>query len=142
MLVRFQGFPVVHSVTEDLVDDLFGGFMNRNWGLDRAASPALDVMENNNELVVVAEVPGVKKEDVKVTLHDGLLTITGERKQHGVPEEARWHRRETEAGTFTRSLELPVAVNSSAVSAELKEGILRIVVPKAEEARPREIRVN
>jgi HSP20 family protein len=99
-------------------------------------------MENSHEFVVVAELPGVKKEDVKVTLQDGVLTVSGERKQKAVPEESRWHRTEIESGEFHRSIELPTAVDAPAVSAELKDGILRIVVPKAEEARPREITVK
>jgi HSP20 family protein len=142
MFVRFERFPVVHSMDSGVVDDLFGDNLNRRWGSARVAAPALDVAENNNELIIVAEIPGVQKEDVKVTIHDGVLAISGERKQRGLPDDSRWQRTETEAGVFSRSLELPVAVNASAVSAELKDGILRVVAPKAEEARPREIKVN
>jgi HSP20 family protein len=141
MLVRFERFPLVHSATAESVNDLFSGFLAPGWSFGRPA-PALDVLESDNELVVVAELPGVKKEEVKVQINDGVLTISGERKERGASEESRWHRAETESGAFSRSLELPVAVNASAVSAELKDGILRIVIPKAEEARPREIRVN
>jgi len=142
MIVRFERFPVVQSLPGEVVEDLLGDFIDRRWGSRRATVPALDMMENSSELIIVAELPGVTKEDAKVTLQNGVLTISGERKPRGLPEESRWHRTETEAGTFSRSLELPMAVNASAVTAELKDGILRIVIPKAEEARPREIRVN
>ncbi len=141
MVVQFRP-AVFHSTGGSLVDDLFGGIVSRGWDYERAALLPLDVVENGNELVVLAEVPGVTKEDLKVTLHDGVLTISGEKKQPALPDEAQRHRTERESGAFSRSLELPSAVNGSAVSAELKDGILRVVIPKAEEARTREIRVN
>jgi HSP20 family protein len=142
MFVRFESLPLVESMPADFVDDLFGGWLSGGWNPRRSAFPALDLAENSRELIVVAELPGVKKEDVKVTLQDGVLTISGERKEKALPEESRWHRTEIESGEFHRSLELPMAVDASAVAAELKDGILRIVVPKAEEARPREIKVK
>jgi HSP20 family protein len=142
MYVRFESLPLVESTPADFVDDLFGGWLARSWSPRLSPLPALDLMENSREFVVVAELPGVKKEDVKVTLQDGVLTVSGERKQKAVPEESRWHRTEIESGEFHRSIELPTAVDAPAVSAELKDGILRIVVPKAEEARPREITVK
>lgn len=140
MLVQFERFPMFSPMRESFVDDMFGSFLTK--GRSSSMVPSLDVSESADDLVIVAELPGVAKDDVKVTLHDGVLTISGEKKKADVPEGSRRHRVERVSGTFTRSLELPVPVNASAVSAEMKDGILRIVVPKAEEARPREIRVN
>jgi HSP20 family protein len=142
MLVRIESLPLGESMPRDFVDDLFGGWLAGNWFPQRTAFPALDLAESSRELVVMAELPGVKKEDVRVTLQDGVLNISGERHQKTLPEESRWHRTEVESGKFHRSVELPTAVDESAVSAELKDGILRIVVPKAEEVRPREIKVK
>jgi HSP20 family protein len=141
VLVRFERFPIP-AVSTGVVEDLFADFLRGSEFFDAGSVPALDLAENDNELVVVAEIPGVKKDDVKVTLDDGILTISGERKQAGLPEGARWHRTERSAGSFSRSLTLPVPVNASAISAELKDGILRIALPKADEAKPREIRVQ
>ncbi len=140
MLVQFERFPMFSQMGERFLDDMFGGFQTK--GRNSAMVPSLDISESANELVILAELPGVAKDEVKVTLHDGVLTISGEKKQADMPEGSRRHREERASGTFSRSLELPVPVNASAVSAEMKDGILRIVVPKAEEARPREIRVN
>ncbi len=142
MLVHFGRIPVYRSFPDSLVDDLFGSFLSGDRDVPQSALLPLDVAESGAEVVVVAELPGVEKDDIKVTLEDGVLTISGEKKVPGLPDEARRHRAERGSGKFSRSLALPAAVNASAVSAELKNGILRIVVPKAEEARPREIRVN
>lgn len=142
MLVQFGRFPVHESLADTLVDDLFGSFLTGRRDVEPARLLPLDVAENANELVVIAELPGVKRDQIKVTLQDGVLTVAGEKPLPGMPDDGRRHRAERVSGRFSRSLELPAAVDSSAVSAELKDGILRIVIPKAEEARPREIRVN
>ncbi len=142
MLVHFGRFPVYRSIPDGLVDDLFAGFVAGDREVPQSTLLPLDVAENGDEVVVVAEIPGVKKDDIKVMLQDGVLTISGEKKAAGLPDDARRHRAERDSGKFSRSLALPAAVNASAVSAELKDGILRVVIPKAEEARPREIRVN
>lgn len=132
MVVEFRP-ALFQPMSDSLIDDFFGA---------RTNLLPLDLSENGDELVVLAEVPGVKKEEIKVTLHNGVLTISGEKKQPEFPDGTQRHRAERESGAFSRSLELPAAVNGSAVSAELKDGILRVVIPKSEEARPREIRVN
>lgn len=142
MLVHFGGFPVLRSIPDSLVDDLFGSFLTSDWEVSQSTLLPLDVAESDSEVVVLAELPGVKKDDIRVTLQEGVLTISGEKKVPDMPDEAHRHRAERGFGKFSRSLALPAAVNGSAVSAELKNGILRVVIPKSEEARPREIRVN
>ncbi len=142
MLVHFGRFPVYSSLADSLVDDLFGGLLSSDRDVSQSTLLPLDVAENGNEMVVIAELPGVKKDDIRITLQEGVLTIAGEKRVSGLPDEAHQHRAERGFGKFSRSLSLPVAVDGSAVSAELKNGILRVVIPKAEEARPREIRVN
>jgi HSP20 family protein len=132
MLVRF----------EREIDSLFQNFLATPWTAGAVQRPAIDVAEYESETVVVAELPGVKKDDVKLTVHDGLLTIAGQRKSGGLPENSRWLRNETTAGSFARTIEMPHAVNGEAISAELTNGILKIVLPKADEARAREIRVK
>jgi len=106
------------------------------------ASPAVDVLENENESVIVAEIPGVAKEDVSVTLERNILTFSGERKAVQVPENARVLLHEQKVRSFRRSLRIPHDVERSAISASLENGLLRIVLPKAEEARATQIEIK
>jgi len=84
----------------------------------------------------------VNKENLKITMADGLLTVSGQRKAQALPENSRWIRNEVTTGSFSRSFEIGHPVNVGEIAAELKDGLLRIVLPKAEEARPREITVR
>ncbi len=104
--------------------------------------PLMNISDSNEEIVLVAELPGVKKEDIRLTLDNGLLTISGERKMVAMPEKAEWLRNEIRTGNFSRVIELPRQVNFDQISAELSNGILRVVLPKAEEARPREVSIK
>jgi HSP20 family protein len=105
-------------------------------------APPLDVTENKEEVVVVAELPGVKKEEVKISLEKDLLTIGGTRGVDTLSGDARGLLREQQKGKFTRTVRLPYEVNAAGVSAELADGLLRIVLPKAEAARAHEITVK
>lgn len=124
------------------IDTLFQNFLATPWTAGPAEQPHVDVAEYEDESIVVAELPGVKKDDLKITVQDDLLTIAGNRKSSGLPENSRWLRNETITGPFTRTIRMPHAVNGEAISAELTNGILKVVLPKADEARAREIRVK
>jgi HSP20 family protein len=104
--------------------------------------PAVDVSDDGTGLTVVAELPGVQKEDLSVSVHDGELTISGKRKSSGLPEKSNWLRNEIPAGAFSRTIALPSDIRTEGIEAELKNGILKVSLPKAEEARPREITVH
>jgi len=104
-------------------------------------SPALDLYEDKDNLVVQAEVPGFKKEDLDISFQDGSLTITGERK-HETKEGHDVSRSERFYGKFHRTFVLPKAVDVTKVKARYKDGILTITLPKAEEAKPRQISVT
>jgi len=104
--------------------------------------PLMNIFDTNDEIVLVAEVPGVKKEDIHLTLDNGLLTVSGERKNAATPDGAEWLRNEIRTGNFSRVVELPRLVNAERISAELSNGILRVVLPKAEEAKPHEVRIK
>lgn len=148
MLVRFQRFPVMSSLFDPLtsvdqeVDDLFDRFWPASIGRPAFGYPAVDMTESDKESVVVAEIPGVRKEDLKLSIHDGVLTLSGERKPHQLPENASWLRNESRSGEFSRTIPLPHDVRTDAVSAELTDGVLRVVLPKAEEIMPREITIK
>jgi HSP20 family protein len=104
-------------------------------------TPALDLYQNNDNVVAVVELPGLRKEDIEISLHDGTLTISGERKtETGTDDKAE--RSERYVGTFRRSITLPARVDSNKVSATYKDGILTVTLPKAEEAKPKQIQVN
>ena len=103
---------------------------------------AMNIADEGKEVVATFDLPGVKKEDVKITKNGNVLTISGERKKGALPDSGKWLRNETWAGTFTRTLELPEQIHADGISAELADGVLRIVLPKAEEAKPREIAVR
>ena len=117
-------------------------------------SPPVDVRESDTEVVVEAELPGIAREDIAVRYHDGRLILEGQREdvREAGPEAgpeagaangaAAWLRRERMAGRFHRSFDLPESVDSSAIRAETKDGVLRVVLPKLEKAQPRQIEVS
>lgn len=148
MLLRVQRFPVTSSLFEPLLnlDRDVDGVLENIWRAPLARSvyqyPALDIAEHKDESVVVAEMPGVRKEDLKLSVQDGVLTISGERKAHQMPENSSWLRNEIRTGEFSRTIQLPHDVKADAISAELTNGVLRIVLPKADEVRPREIAIQ
>jgi HSP20 family protein len=105
-------------------------------------TPALDLYQNNDNLVAVVELPGMRKEDIEISLHDGMLTISGERKSESGNNGENGERTERFTGKFRRSITLPTRVDAGKVSANYKDGILTVTLPKAEEAKPKQIQVN
>ena len=104
-------------------------------------TPALDLYQNNDNVVAVVELPGMRKEDIDISLHDGMLTIAGER-QSTSSEGENAERTERFSGKFRRSITLPTRVDAGKVSATYKDGILTVTLPKAEEAKPKKVEVN
>lgn len=105
-------------------------------------TPALDLYQNNDNVVAVVELPGLRKEDIEISLHDGTLTIGGERKSDGATNGENATRTERFTGKFRRTITLPTRVDSNKVNATYKDGILTVTLPKAEEAKPKQIQVN
>jgi len=110
--------------------------------LTSAWLPACDVFENKDAVKIVAEVPGVSPEDVKLSLESNLLTIRGEKKQRAEEKNERVHRYERSYGTFERTFSLPTTVDPEKIVANYANGILTVTIPKVERARPREIPVK
>jgi len=104
--------------------------------------PAVDISETENELVVSADLPGLNREDIKVNVQNNVLTFSGERKQEMKSEEGNYHRLERSYGFFSRSFTLPATVKADEIKAVYKDGVLRLTLPKVEEARPRQIAVD
>jgi len=107
-----------------------------------AWAPALDIAERKDAYLVTVELPGVKLDDLEITLEDGLLTIQGERHFATDSSEEQFHRVERSSGAFRRAITLPAHVEADAVNASMEDGVLRILVPKAEEAKAKRIQVN
>ena len=105
-------------------------------------SPRVDIVENDKEFVIKAEIPEVKKEDVKVTADNGVLTIQGERKQEKEEKGKKFHRVERYYGSFTRSFTLPENVDETKIKANFKDGMLNLQVPKSEKSKPKAIEVK
>jgi HSP20 family protein len=104
-------------------------------------SPALDLYESGDHFVAVVELPGMRKQGIDISLHDGTLTISGERKRESNNGKTA-QRTERYVGTFRRSIGLPTRVDPSKVSATYEDGILKVTLPKAEEAKPKQIQVS
>jgi len=107
-----------------------------------AWTPAVDIAEHDDQFVVKVELPGVNKDDVKITLENNILTIRGEKKQEKETKKENYHRVERSYGSFQRSFTLPTTVKSDKINAVYKDGILQIELPKAEEAKPKQIEVK
>jgi HSP20 family protein len=134
---------------QDEMNQLFGravgqGGQARGQGqvAERMWAPALDISERKDAYVVTVEVPGIKADDLDITLEDGLLTIKGERRFTQESTEQQFHRVERRYGSFRRSITLPAQVQADRIEASFEDGVLQVVVPKAEEAKPKKISVR
>ena len=119
-----------------------GGAFEDDSSLATAWTPAADIAEHDDSYVVKAELPGLSRDDVKITVQDTILTIRGEKKQEKESKEANYHRVERSYGSFQRSFTLPTSIRNDKIDATFKDGILSITMPKAEEARPKQIDVK
>ncbi len=104
--------------------------------------PALDVSETQDAFLVEAAVPGLKPEDLEITVENSVLTIKGETRQENTAKERNFHRIERRFGSFQRTIGLPKSVQADAIKANLEHGVLKLEIPKAEEIKPRKISVN
>jgi HSP20 family protein len=138
-LVRWEPFAGFgnRSVFNDLFDENFDGQSRvSKW------YPAVDVLESKDSYLIRAELPGMKKEDIKVEVKDGTLVLTGERKSEKPAEGVEYRHAERVAAKFWRSFSLPETVKQDGIEATYKDGILEIRVPKAEQAKPRQIEIS
>jgi HSP20 family protein len=123
-----------------LLDTWFG-----NGGTQSGPSvirPALDVSETKDALHVSIELPGLAKDDVKITIENGVLTVSGEKRWESSSEDATHHRIERRYGSFYRSMALPKGIDAEAADASFENGVLRIDFPKAEEVKPRTVKIR
>ncbi len=104
--------------------------------------PAVDITETPQEYVLRAEIPGMRKEDTKLSIHNNVLTLSGEKKSEVKHEDKKYHRVESYYGSFQRSFVLPDAIRADKVSASFKDGVLTVTVPKAEEAKEKTVEIK
>jgi HSP20 family protein len=105
-------------------------------------APAVDLYEDKDNFTVKAELPGLKREDIGVSLEDDTLVISGERKAEQKSDEAETHRVERFFGRFQRTIVLPASVQADKIAAQYKDGVLTVTLPKSEEAKPKQIEIN
>jgi len=142
-IVRFDPFrdlAVLHDRMNRMFGDVYG---RRDEGVLSAWVPPVDIFENEAKtLVLKAELPEVKREDVSVTVENNTLTLSGERKVDASAKKESYHRLERAYGNFSRSFSLPATVDSTKIAAEFKDGVLTVTLPYREEAKPRTINVE
>ncbi len=144
-LIRWE--PMRDAVTlRDAMDRLFDEAFTRPWGLTDgwhgSGSPAIDLYQTDDELVVKAAVPGMKAEDVQISVTGDILTIKGETKENSDVKEKAYHIREQRWGAFERNISLPTVVVSDKAKAEFEDGVLTVTLPKAENVKPKTITVK
>ena len=144
-LIRWDPFADVENLFNRMMPRLGHGprlAMEGDGGVTFEWSPSADISETEKEYLVRADLPGMKKEDVKVTFGDGVLTIQGERKQHKEETNEKYHRVENYYGSFNRSFSLPDNIKADAIRCESKAGVLSVHIPKAEQKKPKEITIQ
>jgi len=130
------------SLRDDM-DRLFSTFFGRQREeMDGFWSPTVDIEEDNESFLVKAEIPGLKKEDIKISVRGNLLSVSGERKHESEIKDKTFHRIERSYGKFSRTITLPSDVESDKVKATYKDGILTIILPKPESLKQKEIEVE
>ncbi|HOV63434.1 MAG TPA: Hsp20/alpha crystallin family protein [Spirochaetia bacterium] len=147
-LVRWKDNEVMNPFKEferlqDEINKLFSSEYSDMQGLfEGTFSPAIDIIETGDEVIVTCDLPGVELKDIDVSVASNVLTIKGEKKDKSETKSSRLYRKETWSGSFQRTLSLPTSVDPNKVKAELKDGILNITFQKREEVKPKQISVQ
>ena len=135
-------FSSLAEIREEM-NRMFDTSLRRQGGpFDGAFSPAIDVVEEQDNFLVKVDLPGLSKDDVSVTIQDNFLTIKGERKYDAEKKDSNYYHRERVYGSFTRTIELPAHVDAGKIQATFRNGVLHVTLPKTEEAKPKEIKVS
>jgi|SRR5579859_1605681 len=141
----FTGLTSLQNRMNQLFNQAFGGF--EDFGFEQPLTsanflPPVDILEDEHNITLQAEIPGVKEEDLNITLENNLLTISGERKFKDEEKKDNFHRIERRYGKFTRTFTLPAGVDSQKVNATFENGILNITLPKREEFKPKQVKIG
>ena len=141
-IIRWDPFRELESLRREM-ERLFDTFISeRRFERDFTWAPAIEVKELPEKFVLKVELPGVKREDIKLEVSDNVLTISGERKEEKEEKDAQYYRREIVYGSFSRSIQLPPNVDPEKISAKLENGVLTVDIPKTEKAKAKEIPIS
>jgi HSP20 family protein len=144
-IVRWEPFRDLMTTQREfdrLFKEAFNPFFGESDLSTRTWAPPVDIYENENDIVLKAELPGVDPKDVEVRVEDNTLYLKGERKFEKEVKEENYHRVERSYGSFARSFSLPNSINAEKVKAEYKDGLLTLTLPKREEAKPKTIKID
>lgn len=142
-LMRWEpsgGLTALRREMDRLFEDFLGDRPFRMW--EGVAEPAVEVSDTKDAVIVKAQVPGMDKDAIQVSITENSLTLKGEMKEEEKKEDKNYHRREFRYGSFARTIPLPAAVQGDKASAQLKDGVLEITIPKSEESKVKEIPIN
>jgi HSP20 family protein len=145
-IVRYDPFRDLPSL-QDEVNRLFSTNLNRAFGDDEgiargAWNPTVDIYENKDQIVIEAELPGMNRDDFDLSFENNIITLRGERRFEKKDENDNYHRVERSYGSFTRSFTLPPTVSGEGITAEYRNGVLRVTLPKREEVKARRIEIQ
>ncbi|MBD3382843.1 MAG: Hsp20 family protein [candidate division Zixibacteria bacterium] len=142
-LIRWRPYRSMESV-QDEVNKVFDSFFGTPAmsGREDAWTPDVDIIEDKDSITVNVDIPGMKKDDIKVSVHDQSLTIRGERRYEKEDKDKNYHRTERMYGAFSRTFSLPSTVEGDRIKANYKDGVLKIELPKVEEVKPKEIPIS
>ncbi len=139
----FRGILALQNDMNRIFDEFFhGDLLTNDSSFTNSWNPAVDIIENNDTYILKAEIPGMNKDDVKITLENNLLTIRGEKKNEVEKKDGNYHRVERSCGSFERSFTIPGTIKANDIDAQYKDGVLTLTLPKAEDAKPKRIEVN
>ena len=148
-IVRWEPFRDLVSLQERmnrLFEDSFRGTGraagDEDWALGGSWAPAVDIFEQGGDIVLKAELPGVDAKDVDIRVENNILTLRGERKLDNEVKRESYHRVERSYGSFSRSFTLPTVVDTDKIKADYRDGVLRVTLPKREEAKPKQITIS
>jgi HSP20 family protein len=134
--------PSIQREVNRLFDDFYGRVTEEGERYTRKWIPDVDILELENEIVLTAELPGVSKEDIKISVHDGELVLTGKKDAPAAEKSDCYHCSERYYGSFERKFTLSTKIDSAKIKAEFKDGVLKITLPKAEETKPKQIEIK
>lgn len=144
-IVRWQPYGAVANL-QNSINKLFNdAFSRTNVDEDFALSawkPVVDIFDKDDAIVIHAELPGVKKEDVAIEVKDNVMTLRGERSESKEIKEEKYYRKERTFGSFHRAFSLPSAINPDTIKATFKDGVLEIEIPKPEEQKPKQVKIS
>ena len=138
----FDGFTKMQSRINALFDEVFDRANGHSQAYSGVWGPPVDILESRDSYLIRAELPGMKKEGISVEFKEGALTLSGEKKFEEPAEGVTYHRSERASGKFARSFYLPQTIKQDGINATFRDGILEVHVPKADEAKPKQIAIS